>query len=70
MDCLHSDFWVFDTPIYPEWIPVDHVRKELERGANCENRLSEELQSVLIQNLLGINTMYLSIRFVNIQKSG
>lgn len=54
-DLTCSDFWVFDTPIYPEWIPAEEARTELERGARVENRLSEELRSVIHDNLKRID---------------
>lgn len=50
-----SDFWVFDTPIYPEWIPHEETRAELEKGALGENVLSDELKELLVENIMRKN---------------
>lgn len=47
-----SDFWVFDTPIYPEWIPNEETRAELERGAHGESVLSDELKELLVDDIM------------------
>ena len=51
---IYSDFWVFDTPIYKEWIKSDEARIELEKGGKCENVLSDELKELLLSNIMGI----------------
>ena len=51
---ISSDFWVFDTPIYKEWIKSDEARIELEKGGKCENVLSDELKELLLSNIMGI----------------
>lgn len=51
---LCSDFWVFDAPIFPQWIPAEDARNELEKGALCKNQLNEELKNILLENLTSL----------------
>lgn len=51
---IYSDFWVFDTPIYKEWIKSDEARIELEKGGKRENVLPDELKELLLSNILGM----------------
>ena len=49
-----SDFWVFNTPIYPNWIPKEDVRINLEKGAVGENKVDDSILNVLQKNIDGI----------------